>query len=86
MATQLTTTSGISPSMQSYYDRKMLEHAKTQFVFANYAQKRSIPKNNGKTVQCPAFPIAKKVHAGFSCDHHLLFVKLEFVRLTVLSI
>lgn len=51
MATQLTTTSGISPSMQSYYDRKMLEHAKTQFVFANYAQKRSIPKNNGKTVQ-----------------------------------
>ena len=51
MATQLTTTSGISPSMQSYYDRKMLEHAKTQFVFANYAQKHSIPKNNGKTVQ-----------------------------------
>ena len=51
MATQLTTTSGISPSMQSYYDRKMLEHAKTQFVFANYAQQRSIPKNNGKTVQ-----------------------------------
>ena len=51
MATQLTTTSGISPTMQSYYDRKMLEHAKTQFVFANYAQKRSIPKNNGKTVQ-----------------------------------
>ena len=51
MATQLTTTSGISPSMQSYYDRKMLEHAKTQFVFANYAQTRSIPKNNGKTVQ-----------------------------------
>lgn len=51
MATQLTTTSGLSATMQSYYDRKMLEYAKTQFVFANYAQKRSIPKNNGKTVQ-----------------------------------
>lgn len=51
MATMITTTPGISPSMQSYYDRNMLEHAKTQFVFANYAQKRSIPKNNGKTVQ-----------------------------------
>lgn len=51
MATQLTTTSGLSPTMQSYYDRKMLEWAKTQFVYANYAQKRSIPKNNGKTVQ-----------------------------------
>lgn len=51
MATQTTTTSGLSATMQSYYDRKMLEYAKTQFVFANYAQKRSIPKNNGKTVQ-----------------------------------
>lgn len=51
MATMVTTTSGLSPTMQSYYDRKMLEHAKTQFVFANYAQKRSIPRNNGKTVQ-----------------------------------
>ena len=29
--------------------------------------------------QCPAFPIAKIVHIGFSCDHHLLFVKLEVV-------
>ena len=32
--------------------------------------------------QCPAFPIAKKVHVGFSCDHHLLFVKLEFIVLS----
>ena len=30
-------------------------------------------------VQCPAFPIATKVHVGFSCVHHLLFVKLEVV-------
>ena len=51
MATMITTTSGLSPTMQSYYDRKMLEWAKTQFVFANYAQKRSRPKNIGKTVQ-----------------------------------
>ena len=51
MATMITTTSGLSPTMQSYYDRKMLECAMTQFVFANYAQKRSIPRNNGKTVQ-----------------------------------
>lgn len=51
MATMITTTSGLSPTIQSYYDRKMLEHAKTQFVFANYAQTRSIPRNNGKTVQ-----------------------------------
>ena len=29
--------------------------------------------------QCPAFPIAKIVHIGSLCDHHLLFVKLELV-------
>ena len=29
-------------------------------------------------VQCPAFPIAKKVHEGFSCDH-LLSVKLVVI-------
>ena len=29
--------------------------------------------------QCPAFPIAKKVHIGSLCDHQLLFVKLELV-------
>lgn len=51
MATMVTTTTGLAPTMQTYYDRKMLEWAKTQFVYANYAQKRSIPKNNGKTVQ-----------------------------------
>lgn len=51
MATMVTTTSTLSPTMQTYYDRKMLEWAKTQLVYANYAQKRSIPKNNGKEIQ-----------------------------------
>ena len=50
-ATNTTTSAGLSPSMQAYYDRKLLEHAKTQFVFQQYGQKRSIPKNNGKSVQ-----------------------------------
>ena len=51
MPTMTTATSGLAPTMQTYYDRKMLEYAKTQFVYATYAQKRSIPKNNGKEVQ-----------------------------------
>lgn len=50
MATMTTSTSGLSSTMQTYYDRKLLEWAKTQLVFANYAQKRPIPKNNGKKV------------------------------------
>lgn len=51
MATMVTTTSSLSPTMQTYYDRKLLEWAKTRLVFANYAQKRAIPKNNGKEIQ-----------------------------------
>lgn len=51
MPTQLTTTTGLSPTMQSYYDRRMLEYAKTRFIYQQYGQKRNIPRRNGKTVQ-----------------------------------
>lgn len=36
---------------KTYYDRNLLENAKTKLVHAEYGQKRSIPKNNGKTVE-----------------------------------
>lgn len=36
---------------KTYYDRNLLENAKTKFCHAEYGQKRSIPKNNGKTVE-----------------------------------
>ena len=36
---------------KSFYDRKLLETAKTRFVHANFGQKRSIPRNNGKRVE-----------------------------------
>jgi hypothetical protein len=35
---------------KTFYDRKLLDTAKTRFVHANFGQKRSIPKNNGKRV------------------------------------
>jgi len=53
MPTQ-TTINTASPNtylLKTFYDRKMLEWAKTQFVYANYGQKRSIPRNSGKTVE-----------------------------------
>ena len=34
-----------------YYDRKLLETAKTKLVHQQFGQKRSIPKNEGKTVK-----------------------------------
>lgn len=46
-----TTTSGLSLTMRTYYDKKMLEIAKTKFVFQQFGQKRPIPRNEGKTIQ-----------------------------------
>jgi N4-gp56 family major capsid protein len=37
--------------MKDFYDRKLLETAKTRFVYASFGQKRSIPRNSGKTVE-----------------------------------
>lgn len=59
MATQTTiNTDAILPSggkqtylNKTYYDRNLLENAKTKFVHAEYGQKRNIPKNHGKTVE-----------------------------------
>ena len=36
---------------KDYYDRKLLETAKTRLCYANYGQKRPIPKNQGKRVE-----------------------------------
>lgn len=53
MATQ-TTLNTVAPQTylnKTYYDRNLLENAKTKFVHAEYGQKRNIPKNHGKTVE-----------------------------------
>ena len=36
---------------KTFYDRNLLETAKTQLCFANFAQKKPIPRNSGKTVE-----------------------------------
>jgi len=40
---------------KTFYDRKLLEIAKTKFVFNQFAQKRPIPRNNGKSVEFRRF-------------------------------
>ena len=42
------TAGGAYPS--TYYDRQLLESAKTRFVHAEFGQKRPIPRNNGNHV------------------------------------
>lgn len=53
MNTQTTTNTQPTTAYfnKTYYDKKLLEIAKTQFVYANYGQKRNIPKGAGKTVE-----------------------------------
>lgn len=44
-------SAGLSPTMQTYYDKKVLMNAKPNLVFYEYGQKAVVPKNSGKTVQ-----------------------------------
>ncbi len=47
----MNTSTTISQSIQTYYDRKVLLNAKPNLVFYEYGQKVVVPKNNGKVVQ-----------------------------------
>lgn len=52
MATNTTlTTAGSTYLNKEYYDKKLLETAKTRLVYGLFGQKRSIPKNGGKSVE-----------------------------------
>lgn len=56
-ATTLTTLNTLPTSTpptawnKEFYDRKLLERAQTKFVYSAFAQKRNIPKMNGKLVE-----------------------------------
>ncbi len=45
------TTAATTFSNKTFYDRALLETAKTRLVHASYGQKRSIPRNSGKRVE-----------------------------------
>jgi N4-gp56 family major capsid protein len=52
MATNTTISTAATTYLnKTYYDRNLLENAKTKFIHADYGQKRHIPKNNGKKVE-----------------------------------
>ena len=46
-----TSTNASTYFNKTFYDRKLLDTAKTRLVHANFGQKRSIPRNNGKRVE-----------------------------------
>lgn len=50
MATQTTATGGLAPTIQTYYDKKLLARLIAMFVHVQFGQKRPIPRNGGKTI------------------------------------
>lgn len=55
MAVQTTGLAGLSPEMKTYYDKKLLSRLLPNHVFGQFAQKRPIPKNGGKTIEFRQF-------------------------------
>ncbi|WP_438446865.1 N4-gp56 family major capsid protein [Gorillibacterium sp. sgz5001074] len=53
MATDTTLT--LTAEMQTYYDKKLLSRFLPQFVYAQWGQKRPIPKNGGKVINFRKF-------------------------------
>lgn len=54
MAT-IQTTNLLSTSMQTYYDKRLVQNMKPRLVHQSYGQKRQIPRNGGKTVNFRKF-------------------------------
>jgi len=50
-----TTSSGLSPENKTFYDKVLLRDAKPNLVHDQFAQKRNIPKNGGKTIEFRKF-------------------------------
>jgi N4-gp56 family major capsid protein len=54
----------LSPTMKTYYDKKLLKEMKPKLLHTQFGQKRPIPKNNGKTIEFRKFtPFAAAVTA-----------------------
>jgi N4-gp56 family major capsid protein len=53
--TNVTTDSGLSVEMKTFYDMTLIDEASAQLVHDQFGQKRPIPKNGGKTIEFRKF-------------------------------
>ena len=59
MAIHTTASADLSPEMKVFYDRALLRRTVPTLVHSNFAQKRTIPRNGGKTIEFRRFaPLA----------------------------
>ncbi|MEG0767198.1 MAG: N4-gp56 family major capsid protein, partial [Clostridia bacterium] len=67
-----TGSQGVAVSIAQYYDRKLLEKAVPQLIHCRDAQMRTLPRNNGRTVQfrkmVPFAPITSALSEGVTPD------------------
>lgn len=60
----VTTASGLSPEMKTFYDKDLIRNARPVLVHNQFGQKRNIPKNGGKTIEFRKFsPLPKATTA-----------------------
>ena len=52
---QMTTSEGLSPEMQTFYDMTLIDEAGANLVHEQFGQKRPIPANGGKTIEFRKF-------------------------------
>jgi N4-gp56 family major capsid protein len=55
MTIQTTNQASLSPTMQTYYDKKLLSRLLPELVHLKFAQKKPIPKNGGKSIKFRKF-------------------------------
>lgn len=55
MNTNVTTSAGMSPELKIFYDKQLIENAKPNLIYYQFAQKRPIPKNGGQTINFRRF-------------------------------
>ncbi|MEG2001263.1 MAG: N4-gp56 family major capsid protein, partial [Evtepia sp.] len=51
MQTNVTTDTGLSGEMKTYYSKYIIDTAEPKLVHGQFAQKHPIPKNSGKTIE-----------------------------------
>lgn len=60
--TNVTTDSGLTKEMKTFYDKALIRLAEPELVHDQFAQKRPIPKNGGKTIEFRKYaPLAKQL-------------------------
>lgn len=62
LQTNVTTDSGLTKEMKTFYDKALIRLAEPELVHDQFAQKRPIPKNGGKTIEFRKYsPLPKQL-------------------------